>query len=113
MTGSAVMPSADPTSGLWAASRQKGLDAERVWVAASLALAKVFRLQPADVRAFLDSDAGWLLSEDLMFIDGDPASSDAIEALIWARLDHLGWRRLYAEAIAQVRAGAGAGDAEG
>lgn len=110
MTVRTILPTADSASGLWAATRRNGLDADGVWTAASLALTRTFRLKPAEVRAFLDSDAGRLLAEDLMFIDGDPASADVIEALIWARLDHLGWRRWYAEAIAQVRSGTG-GDA--
>lgn len=107
MSVRAILPTADPASGFWAASRDNGLDSHLAWAAASWALARVFRLKPAEVRFYLDSDAGRLLAEDLMFIDGDPTSADAIEALIWARLDHLGWRRWYAAAIAQVRGGTG------
>jgi len=101
--GRAILPPLNPTSGFWAAATRLGYDADAVWAAVSEALATVFDLQPTDVRSLLDSDFGQLLADDIGFIDGDARDPDAIEALIRSRLDHLGWRRLYTQAIAAVR----------
>jgi hypothetical protein len=71
---------------------------------ASEALALIFALKPTEVRDFLDSDAGRLLADDISFIEGGPTDTEAIEALIRARLGHLGWRRLYEQVISEIRA---------
>lgn len=92
-------------SGFWGASARNGHDVEGAWAAASNALATVFELQPADVRDLLDSGVGNLLGDDIGFIEGSVCDAEAIEALIRARLDHLGWRRLYMRAISAIRAG--------
>ncbi len=99
-----ILPSRDRTSGFWAAATRGGYDAEAVWTAASDALAAVFHLRPVEARDLLDSDLGELLGDDIGFVDGDVRDPDAIESLIRARLDHLGWRRLYTQAISAIRA---------
>lgn len=104
MIGRAILPSLNRTSGFWAGTIRLGYDAEGVWAAASEALATVFDLRPAEARDLLDSDLGDLLADDIGFIDGDARDPEAIEALIRARLHHLGWQRLYTQAIAAVRA---------
>jgi hypothetical protein len=70
---------------------------------ASDALATIFALTPIEVRDFLDSHAGRLLADDISFIEGGPTNTEALAALIKARLRHLGWRRLYEQAISEIR----------
>jgi hypothetical protein len=98
-----ILPTQDPLSGFWAASERNGYEVQSVWVLASEALATMFALKPSEVRDFLDSHAGRLLADDIGFIEGGPTSAEAIAALIKARLRHLGWRRLYEQAISQIR----------
>lgn len=98
-----VLPTKDPSAGFWAISAQNGYDVRSVWVMASKALANIFALNSLEVRDFLDSSAGHLLANDLGFIEGGPTDVAAIEALIEARLRHLGWQRLYQQAILQAR----------
>ena len=105
MISRSVLPSRNRTSGFWATSVRNGFDADAVWAAASDALATVFDLQPAEVRDLLDSDVGELLADDIGFIEGGVFDADAIEGLLRARLDHLGWRRLYGQAISAIRSG--------
>jgi hypothetical protein len=71
---------------------------------ASDALATIFALNPTEVRDLLDGYAGRLLADDIGFIDGGPTNVEAIQALIRARLEHLGWRRLYEQVISEIRA---------
>lgn len=99
-----IPPSRNSTSGFWAASIRHGYDAEAVWEAASRALAAVFKLQPAEARDLLDSDLGQLLGDDILFIEGHACDAEAIEDLIRSRLHHVGWRRLYSQAITAIRA---------
>ena len=103
MTIRTVLPTKDPLSGFWAASERGGYKVQLVWEMASDALAAIFALEPTEVRDFLDSHAGRLLAGDLSFIEGGPTSTEAIEALIRARLGHLGWRRLYEQIISEIR----------
>jgi len=103
--GRTNLPPRNRTAGFWAATTRAGYDAEAVWTAASEALATVFSLRPAETRDLLDSDLGELLAGDIGFIDGDVRDPDAIEELIRSRLNHVGWRRLYTQAIAAVRPG--------
>lgn len=98
-----VLPTKDPSAGFWAASLRNGYDVRSLWLLASRALANIFALDAMEVRDFLDSDAGYLLARDIGFIEGGPTDVAAIEALINARLCHVGWQRLYQQAIAQVR----------
>ena len=105
MISRSVLPSRNRMSGFWAASERNGFDAEEVWAAASDALATVFDLQPAEVRDLLESEVGELLADDIGFIEGGVFDAEAIEGLLRARLDHLGWRRLYEQAISALRAG--------
>jgi hypothetical protein len=79
------------------------LEVQSTWMMASDALARTFALNPIEVRDFLDGDAGRLLADDIGFIEGGPTNAAAIEALINARLRHLGWQRLYQQAISQIR----------
>ncbi len=104
MTIRTILPTRDPLSGFWAASERNGYEAQLVWAMASDALATIFALKPTEVRDFLDSHAGRLLADDISFIEGGPANTEAIEALIEERLGHLGWRRLYEQAISKIRA---------
>ena len=103
MTIRALLPTKDPLSGFWAASERNGYEVESVWAMASDALAKIFALTPTEVRDFLDSHAGRLLADDIGFIEGGPTNAEVIGALIKARLRHLGWRRLYEQAISEIR----------
>lgn len=105
MTIRTILPPVDPSSGFWAASARNGFDAPSLWVAASDALATVFALTPMEVRDFLDGTTGDLLADDIGFIEGGAADAAAIEALLYARLRHLGWQRLYAQTIAAIRTG--------
>jgi hypothetical protein len=98
-----VLPTKDPSSGFWAVSKRNGYEVQSVWIMASDALARTFALDPMEVRDFLDGDAGRLLADDIGFIEGGPIDAAAIEALINARLRHLGWQRLYQQAISQIR----------
>jgi hypothetical protein len=100
----AILPTKDPSSGFWAVSEHKGYEVQSVWIMASEALATIFSLNPTEVRDLLDGHAGRLLADDISFIDGGPTSAEAIQALIQARLCHLGWRRLYEQAISEIRA---------
>ena len=105
MTTRTILPTTDPSSGFWAASARNGYQVESVWAMASDALATIFALTPIEVRDFLDSHAGRLLADDIGFIEGGPTDTAAIETLIKARLGHLGWQRLYEQAISEIRAG--------
>ena len=102
MTVRAILPTRNPCAGFWAASQRNGYDAASAWAAASGALANIFGLSPSEVRDFLDGEAGRLLADDLGFIAGG-LSAEAVETLIRARLDHLGWQRFYKKAIARAR----------
>ena len=104
MTIGTILPTKDPSSGFWAASERNGFEVRLVWAMASDALATIFALKPTEVRDFLDGHAGRLLADDIGFIEGGPTDTAAVEALIRARLDHLGWRRLYEQAISEIRA---------
>jgi hypothetical protein len=104
MTIRTILPTRDSLSGFWAASERNGYEVQLVWAMASEALATIFALTPTEVRDFLDSHAGRLLADDISFIEGGPRNAEAIEALIKARLGHLGWRRLYEQAILEIRA---------
>jgi hypothetical protein len=105
MTIRAVLPTRNPCNGFWAASQRNGYEAERLWAAASRALASIFGLSPSEVRDFLDGEAGSLLADDIGFISEDPMNAEAIEALIAHRLTHLGWQRLYRRAIRRAQRG--------
>jgi hypothetical protein len=83
---------------------RNGYEVQSVWAIASNALATIFALNPTEVRDFLDGCAGRLLADDMSFIDGGPINAEAIQALIRARLEHLGWRRLYEQVISEIRA---------
>jgi hypothetical protein len=104
MKNRAILPTKDPSSGFWAVSKRSGYEVQSVWAMASDALARTFALNPIEVRDFLDGDAGRLLADDIGFIEGGPTNTAAIEALINARLRHLGWQRLYEQTISEVRA---------
>lgn len=104
MTYRTILPTRHRHSGFWAASERNGYDVQLVWAMASEALALIFALKPTEVRDFLDSEAGRLLADDISFIEGGPTNTAAIEALIRARLLHLGWRRLYEQVISEIRA---------
>jgi hypothetical protein len=104
MTMRTILPTADPSSGFWAASERNGYQVQSVWAMASDALAMIFALTPTEVRDFLDSHAGRLLADDIGFIEGGPTDIAAIETLIKARLGHLGWQRLYQQTISEIRA---------
>ena len=103
MTIRTILPTMDPLSGFWAASERNGYEVQSVWAMASDALAMIFALTPIEVRDFLDSHAGRLLADDIGFIEGGPTDTAAIETLIKARLGHLGWQRLYEQAISEIR----------
>lgn len=109
MTNRTILPTRDPRSGFWAAAERNGYEAGPVWQRASCALATMFELTPGEVRDFLDSQAGRLLADDIGFVEGGPANCEAFEALIEARLRHVGWRRLYEQAISGIRTNAGGG----
>ena len=98
-----ILPTKDRWSGFWAASERNGYDVQLVWVMASAALVTIFALKPTEVRDFLDSHAGRLLADDIGFIEGGPTNTEAITALIKARLGHHGWRRFYEQAISEIR----------
>lgn len=98
-----IPPSRNLKSGFWAASIRNGYDAEAVWEAASHALAAVFHLRPTEARDLLDSDLGQLLGDDIPFIEGHACDAEYIEDLIRSRLHHVGWRRLYTQAITAIR----------
>jgi hypothetical protein len=99
-----ILPTKNPSSGFWAASERNGYEVQSVWAMASDALATIFALNPTEVRDLLDGCAGRLLADDMSFIDGGPINAEAIQALIRARLEHLGWRLLYEQVISEIRA---------
>jgi hypothetical protein len=103
MKNRTILLTKDPSSGFWAVSKRNGYEVQSTWMMASDALARTFALNPIEVRDFLDGDAGRLLADDIGFIEGGPTNAAAIEALINARLRHLGWQRLYQQAISQIR----------
>lgn len=103
MTTKAILPTRNPSAGFWAASQRNGYDTERVWAAASVALANIFGLSPPVVRNLLDGEAGRVLADDLSFIAEGPINFEAIETLLAARLTHLGWQRFYERAIMSAR----------
>lgn len=103
MSNRTILPPKDPSAGFWAGCARHGYNVRAVWAMASEAVAATFGLTPAQTRDLLDSDAGTLLAEDIGFIDEGPTGAAAIEALLDARLAHLGWRRLYDRAISEVR----------
>lgn len=98
-----ILPARNPCAGFWAASQRNGYDAAAAWAAASGALASIFGLTPSEVRDLLDGEAGRFLADDIGFI-ADGWDAEAVETLIKARLNHLGWQRFYKQAIARVRA---------
>lgn len=102
--GGPILSTQNPLRGFCAACKSRGYNVRRVWNAASRALAMTFDLKPPEVRDFLDSDAGQILANDLMFIEGGPQTSQVIVELINARLTREGWRRWYDQTIAEVRA---------
>jgi hypothetical protein len=104
MTMRTILPTMNPSSGFWAASERNGYQVQSVWAMASDALATIFALTPIEVRDFLDSHAGRLLADDIGFIEGGPTDTAVIQTLIKARLGHLGWQRLYEQAISEIRA---------
>ena len=87
MTIRTILPTMDPLSGFWAASERNGYEVQSVWAMASDALALIFALTPIDIG----------------FIEGGPTDTAAIETVIKARLGHLGWQRLYEQAISEIR----------
>lgn len=103
VTNDVILPPRTFQDGFWGAMRRNGHDVQAIWEAASRALAATFWLSPLESRDFLDSPAGHVLADDLSFIEGDPTGFRAIEALLAARLQHVGWRRWYAHAIAMAR----------
>jgi hypothetical protein len=103
MAITSILPTRDPGSGFWAAAERNGYATASVWAIASTAVARVFALTPAEVRDVLDGPAGRFLADDLPFIEGGPTDAEAIEALLRARLCHVGWRRLYEQAISDAR----------
>ncbi|QLH38853.1 MAG: hypothetical protein HWD60_07795 [Defluviicoccus sp.] len=103
MASITVLPTKEPGAGFWAASVRNGYEPELLWTMASQAIARAFALTPAETRDFLDGAGGRALADDIDFIVGGAIDAEDIEALIEARLRHLGWRRLYAQMIDEVR----------
>jgi hypothetical protein len=101
---STILPPVDRASGFWAASERNGYEPRALWLMASDALAATFALTPVEVRDLLGGPVGRLLADDIKFIEGGPTDAEAIGTLLQERLRHLGWQRLYAQAIAEIRA---------
>ena len=98
-----ILPSDNPEWGFWGTSERSGYDTAMAWEATGNALATAFDLTPTEIRDLLDSRFGRHLADDLSFIDGGPASAQAIETHIMARLADRRWRRWVEQAIAEVR----------
>ena len=98
-----MLPTANPEWGFWGTSERNGYDAAMAWEAAGDTLATGFDLTPVEIRDLLDSRFGRHLADDLSFIDSGPASPEAIETHIMARLADRGWRRWVEQSIAEVR----------
>jgi hypothetical protein len=98
-----TLRTANPDWGFWGTSVRNGYDAALAWEAASDALATAFDLTPAEIRDLLDSRFGRHLADDLSFIPGGPASREAIEEHIMARLAVRSWRRWFDTGVRAIR----------
>ena len=98
-----ILPTGNEAWGFWGTSTRNGYDAAMAWEAASDALATAFDLTPIQIRDLLDSRFGRHLADDLSFIEGGPASPQAIETHIMTRLADHRWRRWFEQAVDDVR----------
>jgi hypothetical protein len=103
MATKTILPTANEAWGFWGTCRHNGYDQQMAWEAASDALATAFDLKPEQVRDLLDARFGRHLADDLSFIPGGPASPEAIENHIMARLADRGWRKWFERAVRETR----------
>ena len=93
------LPTNNPEWGFWGTSVSNGYDAAMTWDTASRFFAKTFNLTPEETRTLLDARFGRHLADDLSFINGGPATADAITAHLEKRNADKGWRRHFEKAI--------------
>ena len=85
--------------GFWGTSVSNGYDAALAWNTTSRFFAKTFTLTPEETRTLLDARFGRQLADDLSFINGGPATADAITTHLKKRNADKGWRRHFEKAI--------------
>ena len=93
------LPTNNEEWGFWGTSNANGYDAAMAWNTASHFFAKTFNLTPEETRTLLDARFGRHLADDLSFIDGGPATAEAIAAHLEKRNADAGWRRHFEKAI--------------
>ena len=94
----------NPNWGFWGTATRNGYDTRLTWDAAADALTTAFDLREEEVSTLLDARFGRHLADDLSFITGGPATPEAIERHIMARLATSGWRRWFETAAREARA---------
>jgi hypothetical protein len=93
------LPTNNEEWGFWGTSVSNGYDAAMTWDTASRFFAKTFNLTPEETRTLLDARFGRHLADDLSFINGGPATADAITSHLEKRNADKGWRRHFEKAI--------------
>jgi hypothetical protein len=93
------LPTNNEEWGFWGTSVSNGFDAALTWDTASRFFAKTFNLTPEETRTLLDARFGRHLADDLSFINGGPATAQAIITHLEKRYADKGWRRHFEKAI--------------
>ena len=99
MNSFAPIPTENKEWGFWGTSVGNGYDAELTWDTASRFLAKHFDLTAEQARSVLDNRFGRHLADDLSFIEGGPATAEAITNHLTRRINHDGWRKSFEDVI--------------
>ncbi|WP_085440201.1 hypothetical protein [Magnetofaba australis] len=98
-----ILPTDNEGWGFWGTSRMNGYDQEMTWRAASLFFADAYRLDPEETRDLLDSVFGRHLADDMSFIEGGPASPEAIAFHLEKRMADRGFKRWFDNAVRAIR----------
>jgi hypothetical protein len=99
MQNSMPLPTQNPEWGFWGTSIQNGYEATMCWDTASRFFADTYQLTPEEVTTLLDARFGRHLADDLSFIEGGPATPEAITKHLSTRHANHGWRRSFEKAI--------------
>jgi len=99
MNSFAPIPTENKEWGFWGTSVGNGYDAELTWDTASRFLHEHFDLTPEQARAVLDNRFGRHLADDLSFIEGGPATAEAITNHLARRVNQDGWRKSFEDVI--------------
>lgn len=94
-----ALPTTNEEWGFWGTSKSNGYDADLTWQVVSHFFAKTFDLTPEETRMLLDARFGRHLADDLSFIDGGPATADAITSHLEKRNADKGWRKHFEKAV--------------